>query len=102
MTSDAVTNRWFPSPPIYDISTFSSGSVRTVVSPDLKLMGAARLKPLGNKVLAVVNDDNFSIAPGLMDTDVGMVQYLTENVYSYTWKKLKRIALPDRHQEIMR
>ena len=41
-----------------------------------------RLKPLGKKVPAVVNYDNFSIVPDLMDTYVDMVQYLTENFYS--------------------
>lgn len=40
------------------------------------------LKPLGRRVPAVVNYDNFSIAPDLMDNYVGMVQYLTENFYS--------------------
>ena len=41
-----------------------------------------RLRPLGRKVPAVVNYDNFSMAPDLMDNYVGMVQYLAENFYS--------------------
>ncbi|HJV54213.1 MAG TPA: acyl CoA:acetate/3-ketoacid CoA transferase [Noviherbaspirillum sp.] len=41
-----------------------------------------RLKPLDRKVPAVVNYDNFSILPDLMDSYVDMVQELTESFYS--------------------
>jgi propionate CoA-transferase len=41
-----------------------------------------RLKPLGKKVPAVVNYDNFSIAPDLLDDYIEMVHYLTETYYS--------------------
>lgn len=43
---------------------------------------AARLEPLGRKVPAVVNYDNFAITPELLDTYVDMVQDLTERFYS--------------------
>jgi propionate CoA-transferase len=42
----------------------------------------ARLQPLGRKVPAVINYDNFSIAPDLMDAYVEMVHFLTEQYYS--------------------
>ncbi|MES2933857.1 MAG: acyl CoA:acetate/3-ketoacid CoA transferase [Pseudomonadota bacterium] len=42
----------------------------------------ASLAPLGRKVPAVVNYDNFSIAPDLMDDYIEMVHGLTERFYS--------------------
>jgi propionate CoA-transferase len=42
----------------------------------------ARLKPLDKKVPAVVNYDNFSIAPDLLDEYIQMVHYLSEMYYS--------------------
>lgn len=41
-----------------------------------------RLEPLGRKVPAIVNYDNFSITPELLDTYVDMVQGLAERYYS--------------------
>jgi propionate CoA-transferase len=49
-------------------------SIRTVVE--------ARLSPLDRKVPAVVNYDNFSITPELLDTYIEMVHGLTERFYS--------------------
>ncbi|MBV8914380.1 MAG: acyl CoA:acetate/3-ketoacid CoA transferase [Acetobacteraceae bacterium] len=41
-----------------------------------------RLRPLGRKVSAVVNYDNFQIAPELWDAYSAMVRYLTDNYYA--------------------
>jgi propionate CoA-transferase len=43
---------------------------------------AARLAPVGHKVPAIVNYDNFTIAPELLDAYVEMVNALTERFYS--------------------
>jgi propionate CoA-transferase len=43
---------------------------------------ADRLRPLGHKVYAIVNYDNFSVAPELWDDYSQMVQHLTDNYYS--------------------
>ena len=45
-------------------------------------MVAERLAPLGHKVPAVINYDNFSIAPDLMDQYVAAVNQLAERYYS--------------------
>ncbi|MES2159983.1 MAG: acyl CoA:acetate/3-ketoacid CoA transferase [Pseudomonadota bacterium] len=45
-------------------------------------MVAERLAPLGRKVPAVINYDNFSIAPDLMDQYVAAVNQLAERYYS--------------------
>jgi propionate CoA-transferase len=45
-------------------------------------MVAERLAPLGRKVPAVINYDNFSIAPDLMDQYVAAVNQLAESYYS--------------------
>jgi propionate CoA-transferase len=45
-------------------------------------MVAERLGPLGRKVPAVINYDNFSIAPDLMDSYVAAVTALSERYYS--------------------
>jgi len=45
-------------------------------------MVAERLAPLGRKVPAVINYDNFSIAPDLMDQYVASVNQLAERYYS--------------------
>lgn len=42
----------------------------------------ARLAPVGHKVPAIVNYDNFTIAPDLLDAYVEMVNALTERFYS--------------------
>ncbi|MES2741928.1 MAG: acyl CoA:acetate/3-ketoacid CoA transferase [Pseudomonadota bacterium] len=49
-------------------------AIRTIV--------AARLGPLGKPVPAIVNYDNFTIAPDLLDEYVAMVNDLTEHYYS--------------------
>ncbi len=48
----------------------------------LRTLVAARLEPLGRKVPAIVNYDNFSISPDLLDDYIEMVRDLTERFYS--------------------
>lgn len=48
----------------------------------IRALVAVRLEPLGKKVPAIVNYDNFSIAPDLLDDYVAMVNGLTERYYS--------------------
>jgi propionate CoA-transferase len=62
---------------------FEGFEVKTVVDiQKIRDEVEARLKPLGRKVPAVVNYDNFSIAPDLMDEYVEMVHFLSERYYS--------------------
>ncbi len=57
------------------------------------------LLPLERRVYAIVNYDNFSIAPDLVDEYTDMVKYLMENLYSgasrYTTSAFIRIKLGD-------
>ncbi|WP_426175899.1 acyl CoA:acetate/3-ketoacid CoA transferase [Massilia sp. TWR1-2-2] len=48
----------------------------------VSVLVAARLAPVGRKVPAIVNYDNFTIAPDLLDAYVEMVNALTERFYS--------------------
>ncbi len=48
----------------------------------IRRMVAARLAPLGKPVPAIVNYDNFSIAPDLLDEYIEMVNHLAERYYS--------------------
>ncbi len=48
----------------------------------IRKLVAARLAPLGHKVPAIVNYDNFTIAPELLDAYVAMVNELHELYYS--------------------
>jgi len=48
---------------------------------EIKTLVEERLKPIGAKVPAVVNYDNFSIYPELLDEYVAMVGFLVENYY---------------------
>jgi propionate CoA-transferase len=60
----------------------------------IRALVAVRLEPLGKKVPAIVNYDNFSIAPDLLDDYVAMVNGLTERYYSrvtrYTYSAFMR------------
>ena len=60
---------------------------------------AARLSSLGFKVRAVVNYENFSILPDLVDSYTAMVGWLTENFYAstarYTTNGFLRARLAD-------
>jgi propionate CoA-transferase len=62
---------------------FEGFEVKTVVDiHKIRDEVEARLKPLGRMVPAVINYDNFSIAPDLMDDYVEMVHFLSERYYS--------------------
>jgi propionate CoA-transferase len=58
---------------------------------------ASRLEPIGRKVAAVVNYDNFSISPELLDDYVAMVRSIVEryylNVTRYTTSAFTRARL---------
>jgi propionate CoA-transferase len=60
---------------------------------------ADRLRPLGGKVHTIVNYDNFSIAPYLLDEYSAMVKDLTDNYFSsatrYTTSGFQKIKLGD-------
>ena len=53
----------------------------TTIAAIGKLVGE-HLAPLGRKVAAIVNYDNFTIAPELLDDYVAMVNDLTQRYYS--------------------
>jgi propionate CoA-transferase len=62
---------------------FEGLEIRTVAEIDEVHMSVAQhLAPLQRKVPAIVNYDNFSIAPELMDDYIAMVRDLTERFYS--------------------
>jgi len=60
---------------------------------------ADRLQPLGRKVYAIVNYDNFSVTPELWDDYTDMVRHLTDHYYSsvtrYTTSGFLRTKLGD-------
>jgi len=69
-------------------------------SADIKAIGRAaeaKLAPLGRRVYAIVNYDNFSIPPDLLDEYSAMVRSLTDRFYSgvsrYTTSGFLRIKL---------
>jgi propionate CoA-transferase len=74
------------------------GRIRSIV--------AGRLRPLGRKVYAIVNYDNFSVAPELWDDYSDMVRYLTDHYYSsvtrYTTSSFLRTKLGEalKHREV--
>ena len=62
---------------------FEGLEVRTMAEIDeIHMSVAQHLAPLQRKVPAIVNYDNFSIAPELMDDYIAMVRDLTERFYS--------------------
>nr|WP_314624362.1 acyl CoA:acetate/3-ketoacid CoA transferase [uncultured Noviherbaspirillum sp.] len=62
---------------------FEGFEVRTAADIDeIHISVAQHLAPLQRKVPAIVNYDNFSIAPELMDDYIAMVRDLTERFYS--------------------
>ena len=72
---DAQQQRFF-----VNFENFEVGDAATIAA--IREMVGALLAPLGRKVPAVINYDNFSIAPDLMDEYVAMVDGLTERYYS--------------------
>ncbi|WP_295992064.1 acyl CoA:acetate/3-ketoacid CoA transferase [Rugamonas sp.] len=87
---DARQQRFF-----VNFENFDVGDAATITA--IADMVAARLAPLGRKVAAIINYDNFSIAPDLMDDYVAMVDGLTERYYSkvtrYTHSTFMRACL---------
>ena len=65
----------------------------------LRAMCAERLTPIGKKVRAIVNYDNFSILPELLDAYSDAVRWLSENFYTsatrYTTSGFLRVKLGD-------
>ena len=61
------------------------------------------LKPLGQKVFTIVNYDNFSILPDLVDAYTEMVKYLVDTYYTgvtrYTTSAFLRVKLGDAMQK---
>ena len=72
---DAQQQRFF-----VNFENFEVSDAATIAA--IRDMVGARLEPLGRKVPAVINYDNFSIAPDLMDDYVAMVDGLTQRYYS--------------------
>ena len=66
---------------------------------EIRLLVQERLVPLGRKVLAIVNYDNFSIEPEIIDAYTDMVRGLVDRYYSgvtrYTTSGFTRIKLGD-------
>jgi len=64
---------------------------------EIERIVAARLTPLGRKVYAIVNYDNFSILPELLDDYSAMVRSLVDRFYAgvsrYTTSGFLRIKL---------
>ena len=89
-TYDAQQNLFFVN--------FERFAVRTVA--DIKVIekaAEAKLAPIGHRVYAIVNYDNFSISPELLDEYSAMVRSLTDRFYSgvsrYTTSGFLRIKL---------
>ena len=64
---------------------------------DIRTAVEARIAPLGRKVYAIVNYDNFTIAPRLIEPYTDMVRYLTDRYYTgvtrYTTSTFLRMKL---------
>ncbi len=64
---------------------------------DIRAQAETILSPLGRKVNAIVNYDNFSILPDLVDAYVEMVKYMVsrfyENVTRYTTSAFLRMKM---------
>jgi len=86
---------------------FEGLSVRSTEDVErIRSIVAGRLRPFGRKVYAIVNYDNFSVAPELWDDYSDMVRYLTDHYYSsvtrYTTSSFLRTKLGEalRHREV--
>jgi propionate CoA-transferase len=66
---------------------------------NLKEALASKLSPLGHKVQAIVNYDNFFIMPDLVDEFAQLARYLIDNFYAsvtrYTTNAFMRMKLGD-------
>jgi propionate CoA-transferase len=79
---------------------FEGYSVRTAAQIErIRALVAERLGPVGQKVPAILNYNNFAILPELLDAYSDMVRWLTENFYSgvtsYTTSGFLRVKLGD-------
>jgi len=79
---------------------FEGLSVRSAEDVEqIKAIVAGRLRPLGRKVYAIVNYDNFSVSPELWDDYTDMVRHLMDHYYSsvtrYTTSGFLRTKLGD-------
>jgi propionate CoA-transferase len=79
---------------------FEGYSVRSAAEiARIRALVAERLAPLGHKVAAIVNYDNFSILPELLDAYSEMVRWVTDQFYSdvtrYTTSGFLRVKLGD-------
>ena len=79
---------------------FEGFSVKTSQEvEDIKLAVEKVVAPLGRKVFTIVNYDNFTIMPDIMEEYTGMVKYLIDNYYSgvtrYTTSAFLRMKLGD-------
>jgi propionate CoA-transferase len=70
---------------------------------DIRAAVESRLKKLGHKVYAIVNYDNFSIQPELVDEYTDMVKYLVDHYYTgvtrYTTSTFLRLKLGEALQK---
>ena len=84
-----------------NLEGFSVKDSRTVVN--IRDAVEDILKPVRHKVFTIVNYDNFSILPELVDEYTDMVKYLVENYYSgvtrYTTSAFLRVKLGDAMQK---
>ncbi|MCG8617688.1 MAG: acyl CoA:acetate/3-ketoacid CoA transferase [Desulfobacterales bacterium] len=89
---DAEENIFF-----IDFEGFEVKSHQDIV--DIEGIVSGRLRPLNKRVYTIVNYDNFSIYPELMDDYVDMVQFLVKTFYSgvtrYTTNAFYRMKLGD-------
>jgi propionate CoA-transferase len=78
-----------------DLEHFSLRSQKDI--EDIRRMVEAKLAPLGRRVYAIVNYDNFSILPELLDSYSAMVRDLMDRYYSgvsrYTTSGFLRMKL---------
>jgi len=77
LSHDADSNTFFVN--------FEGYSVRSQAQIDLiRDLVAERLRPFGHKVRAIVNYENFTILPELIDRYSDMVAWLSQNFYAST------------------
>jgi propionate CoA-transferase len=92
LTYDADSNLFFVN--FEGLSVRSGGQIERI-----RELVAARVGSLGHRVNVIVNYENFSILPELLDEYSGMVRWVTDNFYStvtrYTTSGFLRVKLGD-------
>ncbi len=92
LSHNPETNQFF-----LNLEGYSVNTVEDV--EEIRLALEARLGPIGNKVNAVVNYDNFEIAPAVLDAYIEMVETIVNNHYHdvtrYTTSSFMRLKLED-------